>query len=238
MPPGAQFPQPFQEWPHIGRQWPPHNVESDQAEGLVAWWPTLASRGERALRDLSGHNPLPLTGAGWTSLPAIGAVADYDGTDDYAGIDAPISTLQDDWAMAVWAQWDVISSDNYDGHMLVYNGDDNAGYGFGYRNVAGTYEFAALFGGVIWVEFGMTPVIDTLYHFLVTRRGGTTYGYVNGVQQSGTAANTPNAPQNNFTIGCETNGAGSPSRFADAKIGGTRFYTRVKVLSGCRGLPL
>lgn len=37
--PDVGFPIPPFEWPHVGRQWPPYNVESDQAEGLVMWMP-------------------------------------------------------------------------------------------------------------------------------------------------------------------------------------------------------
>ena len=37
--PGVGFPIPPFEWPHVGRQWPAYNVESDQADGLVMWMP-------------------------------------------------------------------------------------------------------------------------------------------------------------------------------------------------------
>lgn len=53
--PGVGFPIPPFSWPHVGRQWPEYNIESDQAEGLMAWWPTLASAGAGVLRELSGR---------------------------------------------------------------------------------------------------------------------------------------------------------------------------------------
>lgn len=37
--PGWGFPIPPFQWPHVGRQWPAYNVESDQADGLVMWLP-------------------------------------------------------------------------------------------------------------------------------------------------------------------------------------------------------
>lgn len=37
--PGVEFPLPPFQWPHVGRQWPAWNIESDQADGLVMWMP-------------------------------------------------------------------------------------------------------------------------------------------------------------------------------------------------------
>ena len=77
--PGARFPQPFQEWPHVGQQWPAYNVESDQADGLLAWWPTVAGYlGANILRDLAGQG-YDGTGAVWITDAQHGTVLDFDG---------------------------------------------------------------------------------------------------------------------------------------------------------------
>lgn len=114
--PDIGFPIPPFEWPHIGRQWPLYNVQSDQADGLVAWLPTLASRGAQSLRDLSGHGLRGVLSGdvSWVVHPELGAVVKYGGTNGH--INCGSSPLLDNLAtgksmsFAAWASWDVLAS--------------------------------------------------------------------------------------------------------------------------------
>ena len=65
--PGVGFPIPPFSWPHVGRQWPEYNLESEQAEGLAVWWPTLASAGASLVRDLKlGSQAGVVSGTNWS----------------------------------------------------------------------------------------------------------------------------------------------------------------------------
>ena len=67
------------------------NKDSPQAKGLVAWWPTLASRGANILRDLSGygHDGTLENGTAWELLPVLGQALLFAGDDDYIAVGTP-----------------------------------------------------------------------------------------------------------------------------------------------------
>lgn len=90
--PGPGFPIPPLQWPHVGRQWPAYNVESDQADGLVAWWPTLASREANILQDLTNYgNDCSFPGGAanptWVVDTEHGWVLSYDGGDHVTAVE-------------------------------------------------------------------------------------------------------------------------------------------------------
>ena len=83
--PSLGFPIPPFEWPHVGRQWPAYNVESDQADGLKAWWSMLASHGAGIVRELVGEQRGTVSGASWNVDPLWGPAL-YFTTNDYVNI--------------------------------------------------------------------------------------------------------------------------------------------------------
>lgn len=107
--PGAGFPIPPFQWPHVGRQWPLYNVESDQAEALEAWWPTLASHdGASVLQDFSGHGHHAEieANAAWLNTPQLGLALDTSG--DGAAIVPEGNTLdppQGSITLSIWVYY-------------------------------------------------------------------------------------------------------------------------------------
>lgn len=122
--PSVGFPIPPFEWPHIGRQWPPHNVELAQTKELMAWWSSLASRGAGSLRDVSGHGrDGSLVGATWVGSH-YGPVLDFDGGDDYVPTSCDLSGV-DDFTVEVF-----FKADSTNISLLAWEGD-GAGNGWG-----------------------------------------------------------------------------------------------------------
>jgi len=58
------------------------NRDSPQARGLVAWWPTLGSRGANVLRDWAGYNNGTLSTPSWVTDGQRGAALSFNGTSD------------------------------------------------------------------------------------------------------------------------------------------------------------
>lgn len=84
------------------------NRESPQARGLVAWWPTLGSRGTNVLRDMAGST-LGTFGAGatrptWARDGVHGAVLSCDGGDavEMATPSAAIPIGDEAYSIAAW----------------------------------------------------------------------------------------------------------------------------------------
>lgn len=66
------------------------NDQSPQAQGLVAWWPTLGSAGANILRDFSGrglHGAFVGSGKpAWVGDAQFGMTLSFNGTNDYVNV--------------------------------------------------------------------------------------------------------------------------------------------------------
>ena len=104
--PSVGFPIPPFQWPHVGRQWPAYNVESDQADGLMAWWPTLASAGSNILRDLIAgeYNADSVNGAVIIPTAQLGPAMVLDGTDQYFDCGATPFTQNSSRTVTAWVR--------------------------------------------------------------------------------------------------------------------------------------
>lgn len=97
---------PGQGW-NLGR-WPNEpfelNTASPQAQGIVAWWPTLGSRGANVLRDYGGRGlDGTFKGAGepaWIADAQRGSALSFDGANDY--VDFGIIPLTGAFTVAFW----------------------------------------------------------------------------------------------------------------------------------------
>lgn len=75
---------PSLEWPNVGSRWPTYNLESSQADGLLAWWTTCATQNWKSLRDPVGGDIARFPGGGadpsWTVDVELGQVLDFSGS--------------------------------------------------------------------------------------------------------------------------------------------------------------
>lgn len=209
------------------------NTDSPQAEGLVAWWPTLASAGAGVLRDLSGYgNDAPFPGGAanptWTVSPEIGSVLEFDGADfvetgvTRVGDTGLFCDAGEQFTVVVW-------------HRPVGQGKTILARAGG---VAGnrTFHLYSSWGSVSTVLRGgaadlwaiATPA-GILYCIAVTWDGSTAIGYVNGVAESAGlvvgAAVEEGAEE--IVLGDRTsNGAADFALTAGSQLGETSVYDR------------
>lgn len=85
------------------------NRDSPQAEGIVAWWPTLGSRGTGKLRDYGGRGlDGTFKGPGepaWVTDGQFGNVLSFDGSDDYIDCGTALFSTTDasqPYTVSVW----------------------------------------------------------------------------------------------------------------------------------------
>jgi hypothetical protein len=175
----------------------PWNPDSDQAHGLVAWWPMLPPLRNTAWDWFGAHPGTFQGGLGWTADPFFGLVPSLDASDDY--IDAGTSGRFDfgtgDFTLVAWAQTGAtgnrflidktIVASPYTGYVLEM--DNNHAR----LQVNDGSNFSLLEGSV--------TINDGKPHLLVaTRSGATGKVYVDGVLdasgtvQSGSVTTTAN----------------------------------------------
>lgn len=119
-------------WPY---SFPPNcafelNRDSPQAEGLLAWWPTLGSRGANVLRDFGGRgNHGAFKGPGepaWVTDGEFGAVLNFDGSDDYITATIPIFDPTQGFSLTAWVRCNSLTgADNKE----VFAQQDGTGLG-------------------------------------------------------------------------------------------------------------
>jgi hypothetical protein len=81
-PPKNKFPGDSQVFPSARQLWPTYNVESDQLNGLVAWWPNGSRGNQGQLVDVIGGYDLPMQGSSndpaWVTDPEFGPVLNFE----------------------------------------------------------------------------------------------------------------------------------------------------------------
>ncbi|MBU4331600.1 LamG domain-containing protein, partial [Patescibacteria group bacterium] len=157
----------------------------------------------------------------------------FDGSDDYvdAGSGAPITNVSI-WTLESWIKPASIPQSS----IVVYNGNDSGGYGFGIANGGGDggngNKLVGLFGAVAWIDSGYTfPSANQWYHIAMVRDGVTTRFYVNGSQTDGTSVSTPSAVADKFSIGMQYNAANVLTRFFSGSIDSVKIYPYARTAS-------
>ena len=165
----------------------------------------------------------------WAVMGKIGQAMTFNGVDEY--VNAPLATTAtNDWTMSAWINPSTLPQT---AAMAVSNGSDNGiagnGYAFGIGNGSdGTgSKLTALFGGVAFIDSGYTfPAANAWYHVVMTRVGGTTRFYVNGVQTPNTSSATPATPATHFRIGAQDG-----VRYFSGSIDDVRVYDKALSLA-------
>ena len=212
------------------------NRASPQAEGLVAWWPTLASAGANVLRDLGGrgHNlTQPVAGKrpAWRSDSEQGHVLDYEHDNgQYFTIpnNADLQTGDIDFTVALWANTESF----WGAQVLAAKLEAGPLYEWDLMIFAdGQVRFR------IWNGAGVEGTADSTTHGPMTL--GQWYliiGWhdaasnivgieVNGVGDTAATTDVPSSTLADFTIGAYANDLFGSSY--DGKIASTMFWRRV-----------
>lgn len=143
------------------------NFDSPQAEGLVAWWPPLASAGAGMLRDLAGRG---LDGAfkgigepAWVNNAERGMVLDFDGVDDYVNAGNNLITIGSiNRTVSVWIKTNIGSPQD------IISWGSNIGDGHEWRNtVGGGNNRVATRVDAGYRTFSTTEIANGEWHHLV-----------------------------------------------------------------------
>ena len=108
------------------------NKDSPQSEGLIAWYPTLGSRGANVLRDYAGRGldgafPGGAANPSWVGDAERGMVLDFDGGDDYIRIpdNADFSVVvTNELTVSLWAKPRTVAENDY---LVIKGNEDVAG---------------------------------------------------------------------------------------------------------------
>ncbi|MCK5605547.1 LamG domain-containing protein, partial [Candidatus Pacearchaeota archaeon] len=154
------------------------NRESLQAQGLVVWWPMLASHGANMLHDLVNSNNGVFNGVPiWKSDSQFGFVLDLDGTDDFVqNNDSFLSqiTLLSPWTMAHWIIYDSLVGFSL-GMSLAYRGGDD------YASIGTSGSSTKIASAAKTPGTGATVSTGVWYHQTLVWDGTDLYSYLNGV---------------------------------------------------------
>lgn len=221
-------------WPH---RHPPNtpfrlNAQSEQARGLVAWWPGLASAGANLLRDLSSYRRTDGTFGGtpvWAADGERGRVLDFGASDlvdvgDIAELDG-VTVL----TLSAWMKRRT-SSDRVALSKTSNSTSNRVQIGL---SITSTAQFFVASGGNAFGEASSISGADWFHLVMVFDGGQATnatrlLGYVNGVVQTlsftGTIPATTASHTQNLEIGSID--TGTPI-FSEGWIDDVRIYSRV-----------
>ncbi len=175
------------------------NTDSPQAAGLIAWWPTLASRGMNKLRDMGGRGLDGTFNGGltWGADGTMGAALTFNGTSGFVSI-ASMPTLSGIMSMSCWFNSATVTAGaRYMGGDCNVLGDTFQ-YILSLNNSAAKVTFQ--WSGAYTLTGVATLNANTWYHVLATRTGvagaWTARIYINGLlDKQGTTATNPPAAQ-------------------------------------------
>ncbi len=130
----------------------------------------------------------------------FGNVVQLNGTTDLVTSVGPAFTQTDNFTLEAWVKPAALPTSAF--QVIISNGNDGTtgsgsgmalGIGSG-TSAGGGSKLSVLFNGVQFFDPGLTlPTANQWYHVAVTRRAGTTFAYLDGVQGAGTTTVTPNA---------------------------------------------
>lgn len=215
------------------------NKGSPQAKGLVAWWPTLASRGANVLRDLAGRGingtfPGGANNPSWVTNSGMGSALLFDRSNDqYVNLDGSASlSITGELTHVAWIYPTVLTA--VASNVILTKRDEADGGTRGPQlDIRNTGKLSWGFNDGAWQEWKTTNVvlsINTLFCVVVTyREADAVVIYVNGVPKPTNVLLPPAMVTNPspYLLGIYRN-AGVPiaNRGFDGSIGDTRIYNR------------
>jgi hypothetical protein len=174
------FPKPFQSFPHVGKQWSAYNIESSQAEGLVAWWPLLAGRGSLDIIEVvGGYHTDSINSTPQKSIDAeMGPVAEFasSGGDDqyyYFSNSIPLISRTSPWTIAIWVN--IRSYWGLHGPLRIHS-DGSLGLQTMIKQHSGTWRTGFGSNAVQWANANVVDNSETIFlnkwgHYCLTFDG-------------------------------------------------------------------
>lgn len=202
------------------------------SNGLIAYWSFNDGIGTLA-RDYSGKgNDATLSGStlpSWVS-GKVGTCLSFTGTAScFVETSTPVTTAITNVSMCAWFR-----TNNYTqaGQMIIHNGSDNAGngYGFALNNESTTSgQIQILYSTIAWYNTG-SFVTDAGWHFgvfTINNTGIQRYYHDGSLIYTG-GGGTRNTPTLHTDIGRNDYIVGHPStaRYFNGYIDEVRFYNR------------
>lgn len=174
-----------------------------------------------SVSDLSGNNRTGTLTNGISFLSSGVASFELDGTDDY--ITSSLATnANNNVTLEAWFNSDNV---NQEGQMIIYNGSDNSGNGYGFavnKEAITTGNVYALYGALSWFNTGFTLKTGVWYHGVMTISGTSLKLYINGSLIYSVSSSNPNTPSLYTNIGRNDFPA---ARYFNGKIPIARVYT-------------
>ena len=138
----------------------------------------------------------------------FGGLVQLNGSTDAVVSSTPAFSGTDNFTMEAWVNPAALPTSIF--QTIVGNGFDNGSsgnglaLGIGGTGGSGGSKLMVLFSGLQFFDTGLTfPSANQWYHVAVTRRSGTTFAYLDGVQAPNTSTATPNAPSSQFSVGSQ-----------------------------------
>ena len=173
---------------------------------LSRWRLTLASR--RALVFLLLGLLVGLPAAAQPGTVAFGNLLQLNGSTDKVAAPGLAFSSTDNFTLEAYVRPAALPTAGFE--TIINNGFDNGttgnglALGIGGPGGAGGSKLIVLLSGLQFFDTGFTlPAAGQWYHVAVTRRSGTTFAYVDGVQAPNTTTATPLAPSGQFTVGAQ-----------------------------------
>ena len=155
---------------------------------------SLSEGGGKVLHNLANPSTnFTLQGTANWQKSQFGYANVFAGGGDFGKIVTPVSNVTTNFTLQA-----IVAQNSTTGEQELFgSGSTFDGY---YMNINGG-TFSVLYPGVANISSVMTVTLGSIAHLVVTRDGGTTRFYLNGVLGTATATNTPNAPTGQSSIG-------------------------------------
>ncbi len=136
------------------------------------------------------------------NTPPFGNVVQLNGTTDAVVSAGPAFTQNDNFTLEAWVKPATLPT-AIGFELVVANGCESTGVdgngvalGIGGSSGTAGSELMVLLPGIVWFNTGISfPTAGQWYHVAVTRRSGTLFAYLDGVQAPNTTTTTPSAIQ-------------------------------------------
>lgn len=223
-------------WPVVGHQWPAYNIESNQAKGLVAWWPTIASAGSNVLRDLDRRRyDITLSGPTWTGSE-FGQVLSFDGNNDYGSTSSTINFGSSIITVSFWLNWDAYANNDDLAMELTTNYNLNDGTFIINPNSSGTGFEVTIHDNDHRQERFTRPSAGIWHHYGFVFDNSTVTGnitvYVDGKEVTTNIGINNKTGSGNFkTDTLYFMSRAGAALFGAGKLGDTRIYSVAKTAS-------
>ncbi|RJQ04807.1 MAG: hypothetical protein C4551_10025 [Bacillota bacterium] len=211
------------------------NKDSAQAQGLVGWWPPLASSGASVLRDLSGRgrHGTHTAVSHVTTGGSLGGLNSYNGTTsktDLGNIKDPTTAI----TLAIWVRVTTTTFHKDEECLVKRSGTTSPWFCYVIKLSGNDSTTDASFGVVVsggYVGCGGTSEsrlsANEDYLLLGTWKSGDyARWYINGVQVAQSASTRAGSISYTDTYPTEIGYDSAANRYTDAQFGDARIYNR------------